>query len=495
MTDKKIKTIFINPPFLLQDRYGKDLKNFGAVSEPLGIAYIAAILEKNNYPVSIIDAPALNLRASDIIKQLAKDPPDLVGITVLTPMHDVLKILAREIKENFSKIKIVIGGAHATALPKEILSEIKEIDYVCIGEGEETITDLVRFLEGKKEISEVDGLVYRIDGEVVFNKPRDFIRDLDEIPLPARHLLPMERYTLTTSKTKGVGYCPTLIVARGCPFNCCYCSHPFGRNFRHHSVEKILSEIKDLISKHNINQMNLEADTLTVDKKFFLDLCQGLIRVGISQKVRWTCESRVDTIDEEMLEAMKGAGCWQISYGVESGVQRLLDIINKGEKIEQIERIFRITQKKGITIRGFFMLGLPTETTEESWQTINFAKKLNSLWAQFTITIPYPGTTLFDMLRKDNEIRTFDWSCYNTWAGWAGKELPYVPKGRTVKELQGLQRKALISFYLRPKAFLKFLRQVNSLRTLNKYLLGLFILVKNKLSLYLDVKLRDKIAF
>lgn len=483
MVNKLIKTILINPPFLVQDRYGKDLKNFGAVSEPLGIAYIAANLEKNGYVVKIIDGPASALSIEEIVDKLKSEAPDLVGITVLTPMFGVVKKLAQKIKEQLPQVKIVAGGVHATALPKEILNEIKELDYDCVGEGEYTIIELADYLSGDKKISEIDGLVYRQGTDIIVNRPRSFEMELDKIPPPARHLLPMDKYSLTASRTKGVGYCPTLIIARGCPFNCYYCSHPFGRSFRHHSVDRIISEVKDLIDHYGINQMNLEADTLTADKKFLMDLCQGLIDAGISRKVKWTCESRVDTIDQEMLGKMKEAGCWQISYGVESGVPRLLEIINKGETLEQFEKIFKLTQQVGITIRGFFMLGLPTETIEESWQTINFAKKLNPLWAQFTITIPYPGTPLFEMLKQKNKIRSFDWDCYNTWAGWAGKEIPYVADGRTIEELQKLQKKALIAFYLRPKVFFRFLIKINSFKTFNKYLLGFFVLVKNKFKL------------
>ncbi len=480
MINGKIKIVLVNPPLLVQDRYGRDLKNFGAISEPLGLAYLAANLEMHNYEVSIVDAAALSWGCKETAKELLNQCPDLIGITMLTPMFGAVKDLSSEIKKALPKSKIIVGGAHATALPQQTLNEIKEIDYVCVGEGENTVVDLMKYLTGKKEISEINGLTYRKNGETISNKPRAFETDLDKLPPPARHLLPMEKYTLTTSRTKGVGYCPTLIVARGCPFNCYYCSHPFGRSFRHHSTKRIVGEIQELIDKYNINQVNLEADTLTARKDFLMELCAELEKTGIGKKIKWTCESRVDTVDEEMLAAMKKAGCWQISYGVEAGTQRLLDLINKGEKLEQFERVFELTKKIGIAIRGFFMLGLPTETKKESWQTIAFAKKLDPLWAQFTIAVPYPGTPLFEMLKAQNKIRTYNWNLYNTWAGWTEKDLPFVPEGRTAKELQKLQRQALISFYLRPKVFFRFIGKIDSFKTFRKYLLGFFVLMKNK---------------
>ena len=207
------------------------------------------------------------------------------------------------------------------------------------------------------------------------------------------------------------------------------------------------------------------------------------MQLQINQQLKWTCESRVDTIDEEMLVLMKKAGCWQISYGVETGVPRLLKLIHKSVTIQQIENAFRLTKKAGISIRGFFMLGLPTETIQDSMETILFAEKLNPMWAQFTITIPYPGTKMFDDLDQKGEITTYDWNKYNTWSGWKGEDnLPFVAKGRTALELINLQKLALRRFYLRPIVFWRFFKTIRSWYDMKKYLSGAMVLVKSKIS-------------
>jgi len=476
----QLKTLLINPPFFLEERYGKDLKHFGALSEPLGLAYLAANLELHNYSVKILDCPALNVGLKDIPKELEKNNYGLIGLTMLTPMFAKVKKTAKVIKENYPQVKIIVGGVHATALPKRTLEEIQDIDYVCIGEGENTIIELVQALEKKQDISQINGLAYKKENGIVLTQPRELEKDMDIFPSPARHLLPMEKYQMTASRTKDSSFSPTLIVARGCPFNCLYCSHPMGKTFRHHSVERVIQEIENLVKEYNISEFNMEADNLTVDRNFIISLCQEMIKRNLNQKVRWTCESRMDTVDEELLKNMYEAGCWQISYGVESGVQRLLDLINKGEKIEDMEKAFAITKKIGITIRGFFMLGLPTETYQESIQTIEFAKKLDPLWAQFTITTPYPGTPMFEMLKEKGEIRTFNWEHYNTWAGWTENEIAFLPKGRTLKELKALQKRAIVSFYLRPKVFFRFIKSINSWSAFKKYLRGFLTLLKVK---------------
>jgi len=481
-----IKVLLINPPLTVTERYGTEMKEFGGVSEPLGLAYIAGNLEKNGFRVGIVDAPPQEVSIEDIVTHHIDEEITLVGITFLSPMFDSVRKLANRIKELHPNVKIIVGGPHPSALPEDTLKEIQSIDYVCIGEGERTIVEVAEFLSGEREIKDIKGLAYKNSNGVRINEPRPIEKNLDTLPKPSRHLLPMTKYKLTGSRTKGSVFCPTIILARGCPFDCQFCSHPFGKTFRHHSVERIIGEIEELVENYGTRQINFEADTLTIDKRFVVELCQRIIDRKLD--ISWTCESRMDTIDEEMLRIMKKAGCWQISYGVESGSQRLLDIIHKGITKEKVIETFKITKKIGISIRGFFMLGLPTETVEESYQTIKFAKKLNPLWAQFTVTIPYPGTPMFAQLDKEGSIRHYDWSNYNTWGGWADKMLPYVPEGRTENELKNLQKKAMRMYYMRPGAFFNQLKTISSYDDIKKLAKGFIILVKTKMEANRELK-------
>lgn len=473
--------VLINPPLSLEERYGKDMMQFGAVTEPLGIAYIAGYLESQKIPVRIIDGPALNLSIKAVVEDIVDNKEAVIGITMLTPAFGIVQNLCNTIKKTYADSIIVLGGPHCTALPEKTLEDIEGADIVCIGEGELAMEAIVRS-EDDSDFDQIQGICFRRNGKLIRTEKRPYIKNLDIIPPPSRHLLPMEKYHLTASRVSGGAYCPTIIVARGCPFACTYCSRIFGRTFRAHSIKRIIAEIEALIEEYKITQINIEADTLTVNKKFLNSLCNELINSGINEKIKWTCESRVDTVDEDALRLMKRAGCWQISYGVETGSQRLLDLINKSVSLKQIEDVFRLTQKVGITIRGFFMLGLPTETKSESLATIDFAKKIDPLWAQFTITIPYPGTKMFNDLDKAGEIRTYDWTKYNTWSGWkGGDEIPFVPKGRTVEELVQLQKQALRKFYIRPRVIFRFLKTIQSFSDIKKYLLGFWVLMKNSL--------------
>jgi anaerobic magnesium-protoporphyrin IX monomethyl ester cyclase len=477
---KKVKSVvLVTPPMSLKDRYGKDMQTFGGLSEPLGLAYIAGYLESRQISVRIIDAAAEELSINEVAQNIAASGDDIVGVTLLTTTFSAVAQLIQGIRKINHNCLIVVGGPHATALPERTLKEIPEADIVCIGEGELTMAEIAECADDAG-LNAVSGICYREKVNFVRSKKRPFIKDLDIIPPPARHLLPISKYRLTASRVSGDTFCPTIIVARGCPFACTYCSRTFGRTFRSHSIHRIISEIQILIEQFNVTQINIEADTLTVKKTFLHDLCNAMIDKGFNRIIRWTCESRVDTVDADSLDLMKRAGCWQISYGVETGSQRLLDLINKGVTLKQVEDAFHLTKKAGITIRGFFMLGLPTETLEESMATIAFAKKLDPLWAQFTITVPYPGTGMFQELEDQGKIRTYDWSCYNTWSGWKGeKEIPFVPDGRTIEELADLQKKALRSFYLRPSVAWKFIKSIQTIHDVKKFTQGFMVLVKS----------------
>ncbi|PKN29545.1 MAG: hypothetical protein CVU64_07630 [Deltaproteobacteria bacterium HGW-Deltaproteobacteria-21] len=475
-----MKVLLVNPPYGAEERYGKDLGRFGPLNEPLGLAYIASNLEKAGHRVSILDAPALGIGSGDIPELIQGDGYQIVGVTMLTPMYARSVEVVRTIRDAFPEMVIVVGGAHPTILPKETLLRNPEIDFAVLGEGEGVMLNLVNALENEESTAEIPGLAYRTGDEIRVNPVPMSVTDLDDLPMPARHLLPMNAYHMTRSRTKS-NHAYTVSVARGCPFDCAFCCRIFGRKVRHHSVDRILEEIRILIERYGAKEINLEADTLTLNKPFLNSLCEELIRSGISKRIAWTCESRVDTVNAELLRRMKQAGCWQISYGVETGTQRLLDLIQKGITLERIERTFALTKQIGITIRAFYMLGLPTETREESLRTITFAKRLDAEWSQFTLCTPFPGTEMWNLAEQDGGLRSQDWSDFKTHGGWTSGRLAYVPKGRSLSEMKSLQKRAYRAVYMRPKVFLRFLRNVDSPGKLKVYGTGLWVLIKSVL--------------
>ena len=472
-----MRVLLINPPYTTEDRYGKDLGRFGPLNEPLGLAYLAAKLEQEGHEVSIMDAPALGLTSTGICKLIEEKAYDLIGVTMLTPMYVRSIEVVKAIKHAFPEITIVVGGPHPTIMPRDTLIENREIDFAVIGEGEVIFLNLVNALDKGGNTEDIPGIAYRKHDTVVINRPTEMIVNLDDLPIPARHLLPMHAYHMTKSRSQS-GHAFTVSVARGCPFNCAFCCRIFGRRVRHHSVERIVEESGVLVNNYGAREINLEADTLTINKHFITSLCDGIIRSGLSKKITWTCESRIDTINEDTLKKMKEAGCWQISYGVETGSQRLLDLIHKDISLEQIEKTFALTKRIGISIRAFFMLGIPTETRQESLKTISFAKNLDARWSQFTICTPFPGTELYDLVLKEGGLKSQSWADYKTHGGWTEGSLAYVPKGRSIDEMKRLQKQAYRAVYLRPRVFVRFFRDIDSIKKIGEYAVGFWVLLK-----------------
>lgn len=470
----------MSTPYSIEERYGKQIKKLIGPSllPPLGMAYIAAVLEKNNQ-VKILDTNIYDMNIDNIINYLSKNKFDMIGISVQTPMYKNFQELIKKIRPVIGKTILVAGGPHPTIFPEDIIKENPEIDYAVYGEGEVVFPDLVKTLKLKKDVSKVKGIAYRKNGRVLKTKKPDFIKNLDNIPMPARHLLPMEKYIPAPSSYRKLPVFH-MITSRGCPFRCVYCSSSqmLGRTFRQHSVGRVIKEIEFLIKKYKVKEIFFWDDLFTYNRKWVMDFCKEMIKRKLNKKIEWSCQSRVD-IDFNMLKKMREAGCWQIHFGVESGSQRLLDIIKKGITLEQARATIKWARKANIITRAYFMLGLPTETRKESLQTIEFAKEIDPDYAKFSILTPYPGTELYNTFKKEGEISTNAWEYYKTMGGFGGSERPYIPKGRTSEELNELHKKAFKDFYLRPKIILRFLwHAITNPSELKLYIRGALTVLK-----------------
>jgi len=473
-----MKVLLISPALTAVERYGSDLGKVGPSTEPLGLAYLASAVRNAGHEVVILDCEPLKYSSSDVIKFMKDAAFDVAGISFMTPMYLNAVQLIKKIRKAFPKVIIVVGGAHVTIMPDVTLKENPAIDYAVIGEGEVSFVGLLRTLGRGEDVGAVKGISFRKEGKVVFTPPQEFVKDIDSLDLPARDLLPMEKYCPAPTYYKRL---PAYIIlsSRGCPYRCTYCSKISGRLYRHHSVGRVMEEVGLLIDKYGAREIIFRDDTFTVDKSFVRQLCAEIIRRKINKKVEWTCMTRVNLVDKSLLQLMRKAGCWGIHFGVESGSQRLLDLIEKDITIEQVKKVFRWTREVGIETKAFFMLGLPTETYEDSIRTIEFAKELDPDWVQFTITIPYPGTKLYDIAKANGTLKSLNWEDYQTWAGWSDKDLVYVPEGRSGKELKYLQKKAMRSFYLRPKVAFRLIFKLRSFGMIKKFFLGGWALVKS----------------
>ncbi|MBN1871174.1 MAG: B12-binding domain-containing radical SAM protein [Candidatus Omnitrophica bacterium] len=377
---------------------------------PFGLAYLAAVI-RDRYRTRIVDMAAENMTDKELLDIIKKDGYNVVGITGMT--HQIMNAytLTKLIKKNTSSI-VILGGCHTYFCPDEALDSGS--DFVIIGEGEETLTELLEaFAKDKREYSDIKGLAFKGEkGEIVITQKRELLPDINVIPPPARDMLPIAKYT-----DAGFFGRPALefMFGRGCPHNCIFCSSPalWERRVRMFTLDRIMDEITECTRRYRNRYIFITDDVFTVRRKFVMDFCA---RVK-DMRLRWWCISRVDMVDREMLLEMKRSGCAGISYGVESGDQAILDFENKGITINRIKETFRLHREIGLPAKALMIIGHPLETTETIRQSMELAKELDSFgYVCAQMMCPYIGTALYDSIAKDTgKITTYNWDDYVTW--------------------------------------------------------------------------------
>jgi anaerobic magnesium-protoporphyrin IX monomethyl ester cyclase len=464
------KIVLINPPLTSEERYGTRFMA-GGNPPPLGLANLAAMTRANGYETSIIDAAALGLNTSTIVKMVLDAGRPYVGITGATIAFDNMARLAGELKSADRNIKVIAGGPHLTAVPEETLRRCQDFDIGVIGEADYTLVELLNTLEGGVPLDGVPGLILRQNGNLYRTALREPIRDMDALPMPAWDLLPdMGRFYCPPAHTVKRIPAALLIASRGCPGQCIFCDRSvFGNHLRAYSARYTLAMIKELYEKYGIREVQLRDDNFLAFRKRMVELC-GLLKQE-KLDIVWTCAGRVDMINPEILKLMKQAGCWQIWYGIESGSQTVLDAIKKHTRLDQIEKTIEMTRAAGIEPCGFFIIGNPTETRETLGATLEFALRLPLAEAHFSIMTPFPGSEIYD---RASEFGTFD----NDWKKLNGWQPVFVPYGLTSADLTRSSQKALRAFYFRPRLILGYLKKIRSFRHIKVYLRGLLALVE-----------------
>ncbi|MBI5572937.1 MAG: cobalamin B12-binding domain-containing protein [Elusimicrobia bacterium] len=404
-----MNVLLINPPWITK---GGIWQNVASCMPPFGLAAIAAYLEKSDVGVKIIDADARKLTDEEIADVLQiyfagrRGKPEYVGITSSTPTISSALIVAKIVKNIFPDTKIVLGGVHPSVMAEDVLKE-ESVDFIVRGEGEETFRELITGVNRKKIL----GLSYKEDKNIIHNPLRTVISDINTLPFPAYHLLPMEKYFPAKGSYKKL---PALgmMTTRGCPGRCTFCLGSYlGQQVRNRSAKKIFEEMFLLQDKYGIKEISFYDDVFTTKKENVKNLCKKIINEKMD--ISWSCFARVDFVDEELLRAMKDAGCHQIMYGIESGDEQILKNIHKKISLEKVKEVVSITKKNSIDVRAAFMLGNPGETKETMRKTIDYAVNLAPDVAIFNITTPYPGTEMFKWAKDKGILTTENWDEYD----------------------------------------------------------------------------------
>lgn len=446
-----------NPKFLNQER---------GHNPPLGILYLAAYLEKfSDFEVRILDCQVEEVKYDQLSQIIKGINPEVVGVTAMTlTLIDVMKVV-KIVKEVNANIKIVLGGAHPHIYPEETIS-LPGVDYVILGEGEISFFELLKCLTEKdyKKLYQVKGLVFKDNGNIINNGQGEAIINLDELPFPARSLTPYKKYYSIIAKKNPI---TTMFTSRGCPYRCTFCDRPnMGKFFRARSFKNVVDEMEEC-KNMGINEILVYDDTFTVNRPRVIDICREIQKRKL--EIFWDIRARVDNINEEVLRELKKANCQRIHYGVEAGTEKILKVLNKGITLKQVETAFRLTRKIGIQTLAYFIIGSPGETKEDILETMNFVKKLNPDFVQFTLLTPFPATPIYaDALRRG--ILKYDY-----WQKFAENptsdfKTKYWEENFNEQELISILNLVYKNFYFRPNFMLKEIFRTRSLSELKRKL-------------------------
>ncbi len=377
-------------------------------SPPLGLAFLAAVLETAGIDVQILDLVVYPYTKEHLAKILKTFDPHFVGATAVTMNFNHAASVIRDVKALAPEILTVMGGPHVTFCARETLETCPEIDFIVLGEGEETIVELVRAYQNGSPWDTIKGLAYQEQGRPVLTEPKEPIQDIDSLPEPARHLIPLGRYL-------ALGLPISMTTSRGCPFKCIFCvgRKMVGARVRYRNPQKIVDELAYL-STLGFHQINIADDLFTASKKHCLAVCDEIIRRQL--KIQWTSFARVDTVSRPALERMKQAGCSAVSFGVESGSPEILTTIKKGITLDQVVHAVTMCNDIGVTPQASFILGLPGETLQTLQQTVAFAGHLKSMGVLhgYHLLAPFPGTDVRENSQDyDIQIMSDDWNDYH----------------------------------------------------------------------------------
>lgn len=408
---------------------------------PISLSWLAAVLQNKGHEVLIYDADCnvnptkmdytrLEDDYPDYLKSVRNDDhpiwqemrnkirdfkPDIVGITVWTTFAASAFKVASICKEYDERLPVIMGGPHISIKYDEVMNICSHVDFLVRGEGEETIIELTNALQeyidakrrgaSSNNLSKIEGISYRENNQIVHNPSRRFIEDLDSIPYPARELL----WNKSTYNSEDMGL---LMTSRGCPYNCFYCATSiWKRKTRYRSIDNVIDEIMLVIDKYGTKQFTFKDDSFTVNRKRVIEFCDKLKKGNL--RISWDCNTRVDLIDEELLRTMKSAGCNSIKMGIETGNDRLLKLINKNITLTQARKAAALIRKVGIHWTGYFMMGLPSETKQDTYQTLKFMRELKPDFASLSTYEPFPGTRLFEigiekgLVQRDRTLEGF----------------------------------------------------------------------------------------
>lgn len=468
---QKVRVVLMHPPLLniLEAATPDYIDENRGHNPPMGLLYLQSAIENSNHESIFLDANVEGWDHKEAARQALSYDPDLIGLQAMTFTLRDAYLVAKESKRLNPYVFVMIGGPHPTIYPEQTAA-LDAVDFAFAGEGEIGLVQFLDLFHDEEERGKIPGIASKKNSFVHYRPSAGLIKNLDQIPFPARHASPYMRYSSVLAERNPI---TIMITSRGCPFKCVFCNR-MGRKYRCHSAEYVIGEIEEIL-KLGIKEIFLHDDTFTLKRDRVTAICRGLIERNLN--VTWEARTRVDCVDEELLSLMRRAGCHRLSFGVESGSERVLKSMRKGISLGQVERVFAWCRREGIVTLADFMVGNLDEKMDDFQKTLALIKKINPDYVQFSICSPYPGTPLYELGLEKGLVPGDVWLDY---AKDPLKEFsaPVWSENFSEEELYKLTAKAYRSFYFRLPFVLNQLKNVKSLsqfKTLTRAAFGILM--------------------
>lgn len=446
----KLACIFNPFKYKLHEENLRIVQRYFGLFPPLSLAWVCAIAERAGHDTLLIDARTLRLTKEDVLDRLKAWKPDMIGFMMTTYMFRETLEWVSFLKKHL-RVPVIIGGYNLRVYPQESLS-VDGPDFGCLNSAYHTLPRLLEELAGQRRFEDVPGLIYKENGLVRMTPPGTEPH-FNDYPNPARHLLPNDLYAEFTTVRKNF---TVMVTSKGCPNGCLFCEAGHTA-YNPRSPETVMNEVRECYARYNIREIDFFDYDFCVDRRRVEAICDGLIRSNLD--VTWACRTRVDYVDEALLRKMKAAGCSRIYFGIESGVQEILDRLNKGIRLQQIRDAIETTRSLGIMALGFFLVGSPGETRETFRQTVRFAKSLKLDYVQFSKLTAKPLTPYWRQMVSNTGMDY--WREYIL-GGTEDKPLPRPWTSLTNEEIDALTKKAYLMYHCRPMFLMHHILQVRS---------------------------------
>lgn len=451
-----MRIVLLNPPF----------SHYASIQPSLGLAYLAMVAKTKGAEVKIIDAHADKLSSEETERIIVDYVPDVVGVTITTPVFDAVIKILKKVREKIS-VFVIAGGAHPSAMPEETL-EGGFVDVVCVGEGEETFKEIIDYLRGKNSLKEIAGIKFLDKGRIFSTQPRSFVKDLDRFLFPDWDEFKLNSYFSPARKMK---ITLPIMTSRGCPSDCYFCYKDiFGNKYRYRSPRNVVAEIKHLKTMYKIQEFSIIDDNFALLNERAEKICKLIIDEEINLPWSLTNGIRVSPLSESLLKLMKKSGCYRVFFGAETGDEEILKKINKDITLKQVRQAVELTKKSGLEAGVFFMIGNLGEDEAKINKTIEFAIKLDPDFAQFTIATPYPGTKFYDKVKNEGRFLFEEWEEVGSY-----KKAIFEHGALTAKLIDRKFKEAYRRFYLRPKFIVKKLKRIKTFKDVRNIIEGVVV--------------------